>query len=153
MRYLLVDRITDWHREGAIAGVKNVAMSEDFLEEHFSGHPVMPGSLLLEAMVQLAGWRTALSSGFQEWALLGRVRRAAFYGFVLPGDQVTLGLTRADAGGAWPASYSGAGHVDGRRKLAVSFEVERIPLSRIGRREDFMHLFKILSRAASASDD
>ena len=35
MRYLLVDRVTSWERGATMVGVKNVTMSEDFLEFHF----------------------------------------------------------------------------------------------------------------------
>ncbi|HBD06910.1 MAG TPA: beta-hydroxyacyl-ACP dehydratase, partial [Syntrophobacteraceae bacterium] len=64
MRYLLVDRITDWKAGESITGIKNVAMSEDFLEFHFAGNPVMPGVLALEALMQLTGWLEAASSEF-----------------------------------------------------------------------------------------
>ena len=56
MRYLLIDHITEWKSGESIMGVKNVAMSEDFLEFHFPKNPIMPGILLLEGLVQLAGW-------------------------------------------------------------------------------------------------
>ncbi len=55
MRYLLIDRITEWKAGQKIKGVKNVAMTEDFLEWHFPKNPVMPGVLLIEAFAQLSG--------------------------------------------------------------------------------------------------
>jgi 3-hydroxyacyl-[acyl-carrier-protein] dehydratase len=56
MRYLLIDCITEWQPGTKIKGIKNVAMSEDFLEYHFPKNPIMPGVLLLEAIAQLTGW-------------------------------------------------------------------------------------------------
>ena len=66
MRYLLVDRIIALDPGNNITGVKNVAMSEDFLEFHFPKNPIMPGIMLLEALVQLSGWLEAASSDFRE---------------------------------------------------------------------------------------
>src|SRR4030067_953024 len=90
MRYLLIDHITEWKSGEFIKGVKSVAMSEDFLEFHFPKNPIMPGVLLLEALTQLTGWLEAASSEFQNWFLVGKVRKSNFYSFALPGDQVEL---------------------------------------------------------------
>ena len=65
MRYLLIDHITEWKSGEFMKGVKNVAMSEDFLEFHFPKNPIMPGVLLLEALTQMAGWLEAASSDFR----------------------------------------------------------------------------------------
>lgn len=97
MRYMLVDRVADWEPGERITGVKNVAMSEDFLEFHFPKNPIMPGIMLLEALVQLAGWLEAASSDFEKWFLLSKVIKCNFYGFVLPGDQVNLKVAVAPA--------------------------------------------------------
>ena len=35
MRYYLVDRISEWEVDKRIRGIKNVAMTEDFLQYHF----------------------------------------------------------------------------------------------------------------------
>ncbi len=55
MRYMLVDRVMGREAGASIHAVKNVAVGEDFLEYHFPRFPVMPGSLILEAAVQMAG--------------------------------------------------------------------------------------------------
>ena len=68
MRYYLVDQIKEWEVDKRIRGVKNVAMTEDFLEYHFPKYPTMPGVLLLESMAQLAGWLEAVSSKFTRWS-------------------------------------------------------------------------------------
>ncbi len=92
MRFLMVDQITSWTKDARICGIKNVAMSEDFLEHHFPGRPVMPGALLLEAVGQLAGWLEAASSDFEHWLVVEQVDRCGYYGFALPGDQVELDI-------------------------------------------------------------
>src|SRR5262245_66251349 len=92
MRYYLMDRISEWEVDKRIRGVKNVAMTQDFLQYHFPRRPTMPGVLLLESMTQLPGWLEAISSEFTSWLLLEHVTSRKFYGLTGPGDQAALAL-------------------------------------------------------------
>ncbi len=131
MRFLLVDRILECPPCGPIRGLKNVAMSEDVLEHHFPGNPIMPGTLLLEALVQLAGWRVASGSEFESWLLLSAVRRAAFYGFVRPGDTALLEVGLLDGADAGRLALRGTVHVGGARKVVAELEGEVVPLAEL----------------------
>lgn len=51
--FLLVDRLWVYPQAAGI-GVKNVTINEPFFIGHFPSNPVMPGVLILEAMVQTA---------------------------------------------------------------------------------------------------
>ena len=55
MRFFLIDRITSWEIGVTAEATKNVALSEDFFDDHFPRRPVMPGVLILEVMAQLSG--------------------------------------------------------------------------------------------------
>jgi 3-hydroxyacyl-[acyl-carrier-protein] dehydratase len=146
MRYLLVDRITDWKPGESITGIKNVAMSEDFLEFHFPGNPVMPGVLALEALMQLTGWLEAASSEFVHWFLLGTVYKCNFYGFILPGDQIIMDVrVIADSPSDRP-KYQATAVVDGKKKIKVSFDGERLPLAGIEDVAEQRKLFRVLTR-------
>jgi len=146
MRYLLVDRITGVEPGSSITGIKNVAMSEDFLEFHFPKNPIMPGIMLLEALVQLAGWLEAGSSGFEKWFLTSKVNKCNFYGFVLPGDQVELKITVSDAPARDLRTYSGIGTVGGKRKIKAEFQGHLIGLDTIEEIEEQRRFFQILTR-------
>jgi 3-hydroxyacyl-[acyl-carrier-protein] dehydratase len=128
MRFLLVDRITAVTADG-IRGVKNVTMSEDVLEHHFPGRPVMPGVLLLEALAQLAGWLEASSSDFERWLLVDRVNRCGFYSFALPGDQVELEVTPVGPAADGRRAYRGVGRVEGSKRVAAELEGLLVPLA------------------------
>ncbi|MFZ2446404.1 MAG: 3-hydroxyacyl-ACP dehydratase FabZ family protein [Syntrophobacteraceae bacterium] len=146
MRYLLVDRITEVEAGNRITGIKNVAMSEDFLEFHFPRNPIMPGIMLLEALVQLAGWLEAASSDFQKWFLVSEVLKCNFYGFVLPGDQVELKISVSPAPSRDLMVYSGVGVVDGKRKVKAEFRGNSINLESIDEIEEQKRFFQILTR-------
>ena len=60
MRFILIDRIVHIEKEKNARGIKNLAMTEDYFEHHFPFFPVMPGVLMLEAMVELAEFFTWL---------------------------------------------------------------------------------------------
>jgi 3-hydroxyacyl-[acyl-carrier-protein] dehydratase len=55
MRFFLIDRITKWQVGITAEAIKNVALSEDFFDDHFPRRPVMPGVLIIEGMAQLSG--------------------------------------------------------------------------------------------------
>lgn len=146
MRYLLVDHITDYKPGEMIKAVKNVAMSEDFLEFHFPGNPIMPGVMLLEALTQLTGWLEAVSSGFCNWFLIGKVKKSNFYGFAFPGDQVELEVEYVSSDGSGIKTYRGIGFVQGKKKIVAEFEGSIIPLEDIEDVEEQKHFFQVLTR-------
>ncbi len=146
MRYLLIDHITEWEKGKLIRGVKNVAMSEDFLEFHFPKNPIMPGVMLLEALVQLTGWLEAASSDFQNWFLVSRIRKSNFYGFAFPGDQVELEVESAAERDENRKVYRGSGFVKGKKKIITEFEGEIIALQDVEDTEEQKKFFHVLTR-------
>lgn len=149
MRYLFIDRITEWKSGEKIKGIKNVAMSEDFLEFHFPRNPIMPGVLLLEALAQLTGWLEAASSDFTNWLLVNKVRKSSFYGFALPGDQVELEVELLSGAEPNMKVYRGIGTVKGKKKITAEFEGEIVPFAEIEDTEEQKRFFQHLSRGAS----
>ncbi len=146
MRYLLIDRITEWKANEKIRGVKNVAMSEDFLEFHFPKNPVMPGVLLIEAFAQLTGWLEAASSDFKNWFLITKVRQCKFYGFAMPGDQVEIEIEQSQESTPHQKVYSGIGRVGEKRKVVVEFEGDVVPFEEIEDIDEQRRFFKVLTR-------
>jgi 3-hydroxyacyl-[acyl-carrier-protein] dehydratase len=90
MRFFLIDRITVWDVGVAAEATKNVALSEDFFDDHFPRRPVMPGVLMVEGMAQLAGLLLEASLKAQHdrdaKAILTVLERTKFRELVRPGD-------------------------------------------------------------------
>ena len=145
MRYLLIDHITEYKAGESIKGVKNVAMSEDFLEFHFPKNPIMPGVMLLEALTQLTGWLEAASSDFNNWFLINNVLKSNFYGFAFPGDQVELEV-RLISEEDGNKTYEGSGTVKGKKKIRTEFQGEIIPLGEIEDIDVQKRFFNVLTR-------
>jgi len=93
MRFLLIDRILEYEPGKVIQGIKNVTMSDDFLEDHFPGFPVMPGVLQLEALIQLASWLIWISNDQKYKGILKKFGVIKFKDIVKPGDQLILEVT------------------------------------------------------------
>jgi 3-hydroxyacyl-[acyl-carrier-protein] dehydratase len=90
MRFFLIDRITRWEVGSVAEALKNVAMSEDFFDDHFPRRPVMPGTLMIEGMSQLAGLLLEASLKARHdrdaKAIMTVIERTKFRAMVRPGD-------------------------------------------------------------------
>lgn len=106
MRYVLLDRITSLDPPGSATGVKCVSLADDIFVDHFPGHPIMPGALILEGMAQLGGVlieATMRQRGRSDLhALLVMADRTRFRKMARPGDRLELeahGIRVSEDGG------------------------------------------------------
>jgi 3-hydroxyacyl-[acyl-carrier-protein] dehydratase len=94
MRFILVDRVDAIEPGRFIEGVKSVAMSEDYLADHFPDNPLFPGTLTVEAMAQLGGCLAEVTyhgaSTETRRAVLMQIREAKFHAPCRPGDQLQM---------------------------------------------------------------
>ena len=91
---LLVDRILEIEEGKSIVGLKNFTVNEPYLQGHFPGTPIVPGTILLEAMAQVGAIFAARTEGEEYGQLIYLVGldRVRFRRPVLPGDQVRFHL-------------------------------------------------------------
>ena len=144
MRFLLVDRIAEFEPDVRIAGWKNAAMSEDYLEWHFPGRPIVPGNLILEACAQLAGWLEAVSTDFEQWFLLDRVASARYYAFAVPGDRIDLTLERVPDEDETRRVYRAESRVGDKRGSAIEFSGILVPMERLEDRDAARQTWQVL---------
>jgi 3-hydroxyacyl-[acyl-carrier-protein] dehydratase len=102
MHFDLVDRVLE-QSQSRIVTIKNVSAAEEYLQDHFPTFPVLPGVLMLEAMVQTARRLAESIPGTDRASplVLGRVRALKYGRFVTPGDtiriEVDLGKREGDS--------------------------------------------------------
>ena len=92
---LLVDSIVEHEPGRRIVAVKNVTVNEEYFQGHFPGTPLMPGVVMIEALVQVATLlllQEEAGTGNARAVLRG-VNNAKFRRQVLPGDRLTLEVT------------------------------------------------------------
>ncbi|MDQ5822892.1 MAG: beta-hydroxyacyl-ACP dehydratase [Chloroflexota bacterium] len=147
MRFLLVDSILELKSGQAAVGVKNVTMSEDFLALHFPNFPVMPGTLIAEALVQLADWVIRESTAFQQMGTVVAFEQLKFRQMVRPGDQLRLSvniLERDDSA----AKVQGKAVCGEVAVAAARFTLALQPLEPLLAPEDARKLFDSIARCA-----
>ncbi|OQZ02468.1 MAG: 3-hydroxyacyl-[acyl-carrier-protein] dehydratase FabZ [Candidatus Brocadia sp. UTAMX2] len=86
--FLLIDRILKLDEGKHIVCLKNVTINEEFFQGHFKNNPVMPGSLIIEAMAQTSGLMMIKENS--RMAYLCKIKDAKFRKMVVPGDQLII---------------------------------------------------------------
>jgi 3-hydroxyacyl-[acyl-carrier-protein] dehydratase len=91
MQLTLVDRITELEAGKHITAIKNLSLSESYLEDHFPRFPVMPGVLMLEAMYQAAAWLVRVTDQFaHSMVTLSEANNVKYSAFVEPGETLVV---------------------------------------------------------------
>jgi 3-hydroxyacyl-[acyl-carrier-protein] dehydratase len=102
MKFILIDRISSIDPDqGRIVARKSLSLAEEYLADHFPTFPVMPGVLMLEAMVQTAAWLVRVKNEFSHSTIvLAEARNVNYKSFVAPGGslEVTADAVRIDGG-------------------------------------------------------
>src|SRR5437763_6972321 len=112
MRFVLIDRILEVTTGQSLLAAKNLSLAEEYLADHFPGFPVMPGVLMLEALVQTSAWLMRYTEGFQySIVLLKQARALRFNSFVKPGQTLVVTSSYHERGEG-QAVFKGSGTVD-----------------------------------------
>lgn len=121
MRFEFVDRIVELDRGKRIVAVKAVSLAEEYLADHFPTFPVLPGVLMLEAMVEAGAWLVRDAQDFAApVVLLRQAKNVTYKSFVKPGQLLTLTVTcrRLEQG---ESSFEGVGHRDQTEVVRARF--------------------------------
>lgn len=90
MRWIWIDKFVEFNSAENAVAVKNITLAEEHLHDHFPGFPVMPETLMIEAMAQTAGILVGEAKKFQEKVILAKVKKAVFFDYARPGDTIKL---------------------------------------------------------------
>lgn len=88
MRWFWIDRFTEFISGDRATSVKCVSLVEEYVDEYFSGHPMMTPSFVLEGFAQTGGILVGQQSDFLERVVLAKVSNAKFNFYARPGDRL-----------------------------------------------------------------
>jgi len=89
--FLLVDRITELEVDKRIVGIKNVSLNERYLSHTTTGSPVLPPTILTEAIAQVGAILVlAKPENRQRLPFFAGIERVRYRRPVYPGDVVVI---------------------------------------------------------------
>lgn len=124
LRFELIDRVLERTDERLVA-VKLVTAAEEYLGDHFPGFAVLPGVLMLEAMVQ-AGRRLVEDRAHGANLIVSEVRNVRYGNMVRPGQALRVEVTLGGREGE-RFDFKGVGQVDGQVAVQGRFFLEPAP--------------------------
>jgi 3-hydroxyacyl-[acyl-carrier-protein] dehydratase len=133
MRFTLIDRI-DAHQPGKfLRGCKFLALGEEYLADHFPKFPVMPGVLMLQALVEAGAWLWRATSGYAHPVIVLREAKNVKYGsFMQPGRRMDVAVDLVKTDGA-VATFKGKGSDDaGQQTVSAQFVLHGYSLAAKG---------------------
>jgi len=143
LRFLLIDRIVSLESGKRAAGIKNVTLSEDFFTDHFPDHPIMPGALITECLVQLADWVLRESTNFEQVGIPCAFDRVKFHRLVRPGDQLRLQVEIVGCEDGM-AAVRGNASCDGKVVTAAQFTMAMHPAEAFQCPEDSRRVYGMI---------
>ncbi|UCD27993.1 MAG: beta-hydroxyacyl-ACP dehydratase [Planctomycetota bacterium] len=109
MKFVLIDRITELVPGERISAVKALSLAEEYLSDHFPRFPVLPGVLMIEAVVQASAWLVRVTEDFaHSMILLSEAKNVTYKSFVSPGQVFEL-TVEAKAIGSDSSRFVGVG--------------------------------------------
>jgi 3-hydroxyacyl-[acyl-carrier-protein] dehydratase len=144
MRFLFYDRVLELEPDKRVLATKAVSIGDEFLGEHYGRRPIMPATLMIESLAQVAGWLYIVSEAYAVRTVLAMVQGVRVERHPRPGDTLTVE--------AWMeyrhrdgASFRGEVRVDEQpamtvRRLVFASERTGDPLEIARARELFAYL-------------
>jgi len=123
MKFYLVDRIESIEPGKRIVTVKALSLAEEYLADHFPAFPVLPGVLMLEALVQSAAWLVRVEQDFAKSIIvLKAARNVRYSSFVQPGKTLRCEVDAVEISQR-EAKFKAAGYVDQTQTVSGRLEL------------------------------
>ncbi len=90
MRFLYYDRILEMDLGKHAVATKAISIGDEFLAEHYRLRPVMPATLTLECLTQVAGWLYIATKNFGISTVLALAQEIKVHDYARPGDVLQL---------------------------------------------------------------
>lgn len=129
MQFTFVDRVLQLEPGVKVTTLKCLSLAEEYLADHFPRFPVMPGVLMLQAMIDAGALLVAATEDFTHSMItLKEARNVRFADFVQPGRvlAVTAEIRKFDDR---DVELNTQGSVDGRPAVNGRIVLERYNLA------------------------
>jgi 3-hydroxyacyl-[acyl-carrier-protein] dehydratase len=93
VRWIWIDKFTEFTSKASATAIKNVSLAEEHLHDLYPAFPIVPHSLIVEGMAQTAGILVGEARGFKEKVILAKVGKATFHRLVRPGETIRYSAT------------------------------------------------------------
>ncbi len=135
MKFAFIDAITELTPGERIVAVKAVTLAEDYFADHFPTFPVLPGVLMLQAMVESAGWLVRHTLDFAPIVILLReAKNVTYKSFVRPGQLLRLEVTCRRLAES-ESDFSGVGYCDRIEVVKGRFSLRHETVADQGRQD------------------
>jgi 3-hydroxyacyl-[acyl-carrier-protein] dehydratase len=131
MRWIWIDKFTEFTSRQSATAVKNVSLAEEHLHDLYPAFPIVPHSLIVEGMAQTAGILVGEARNFGEKVILAKIGRATFHRLVRPGDTIEFSA-RIDQLNEQGASISGTVTVGAERVAEIELMFSHIDQNMAG---------------------
>lgn len=129
MFFTQLDTIIEINHGQSLRAIKNLTLSEEYLQDHFPGFPVMPGVMMLEALTQACCWLVRASEDFEHsMVVLQEARNVKYSGFVEPGQQLELSVEWFKENGN-EITFKGSASIAGRNAVSARLILKKYNLS------------------------
>ncbi len=129
MKFVLIDRISEFETGKRIVAHKALSLAEEYLGDHFPAFPVLPGVLQLEAMVQASAWIVREALDFApSLVLLKEARNVTYKSFLAPGQVLTIESICKELN-AEQSVFVAGGTVDGREIVKGKLTLRHLNLA------------------------
>ena len=88
MRWIWIDKFTEFTSRQSATAIKNVSLAEEHLHDLYPAFPIVPHSLIIEGMAQTAGILVGEARNFEEKVILAKIGKATFHRLVRPGETI-----------------------------------------------------------------
>ena len=90
MRWIFIDKFVEIKKNSYAKAIKNITLGEDHIHDQYPSYPIMPHSLIIEAMAQTSGILAGYSLEFKKNIFLAKIEKVSFNDMARPGEQLIL---------------------------------------------------------------
>lgn len=131
MKFVLVDCISELEPGKRIVARKALSLAEEYLADHFPAFPVLPGVLMLEALVQASAWLVREALDFApSLVVLKEARNVTYKSFVAPGQLLTIESSCKELSPE-QSLFAARGSVDGREIVKANLALRHLSLGEL----------------------